>query len=99
MSDNAVNTNNEQYSVPKEYKPISVWGYFGYEILFAIPVLGLVLTIICCFSRNKNLKNFALSHFCLLVIFIVIFVALFFLGFGEILGEIASDYFDIELFF
>lgn len=99
MSDNNTNNYQQQNEVPREYKPISVWGYFGYEILFAIPVLGLVFIIICCLSRNKNLKNFALSHFCLLVIFIVIFVALFFLGFGEILGEIASDYFNLELFF
>ena len=30
-------TNND---VPEEYKPISMWGYFGYEILFAIPLIG-----------------------------------------------------------
>ena len=99
MSDNNTNNYQPNYEVPKEYKPISVWGYFGYEILFAIPVLGLILMIICCLSKNKNLKNFALSHFCLLVILIVIFAVFFFLGFGEILGEIASEYFDFELFF
>ena len=24
-------------NIPYEYKPISMWGYFGYELLFSIP--------------------------------------------------------------
>ena len=28
----------EQKNIPDEYKPISMWGYFGYEILFSIPI-------------------------------------------------------------
>ena len=25
--------------IPDEYTPISMWGYFGYEILFSIPIV------------------------------------------------------------
>ncbi len=87
----------ELNSIPREFKPISIWGYFGYEVLFAIPVIGLIFMIIFSFSKNKNLRNFTLSHFCLLVIFLVIIIAALALGAGEILGEIAEDYFDLYI--
>ncbi len=64
-------------NVPAEYKPIGMWGYFGYEILFAIPVVGLICLIIFAFApRNKNLKNFARSKFCVLILSFVITVVL-----------------------
>ena len=84
-------------SIPAEYKPISIWGYFGYEILFAIPVIGLIFMIIFSFSKNRNLKNFTLSHFCLLVILLVIVIAVLSLGVGETIGEILGDYFDFYI--
>lgn len=36
----------ENLNIPESYKPISMWGYFGYEILFSIPVIGLILLIV-----------------------------------------------------
>ena len=30
---------NENY-IPEEYTPISMWGYFGYSLLFSIPIVG-----------------------------------------------------------
>lgn len=57
-----------------EFKPISMWGYFGYEILFSIPFIGFILLIV--FStgatRNVNLRNFARSYFCYYIIVAVI---------------------------
>ena len=65
--------NNKSNHVPEEYKPISMWGYFGYEILFAIPVIGWIFIIIFALTApNVNLKNFARSQFCLLIIGIVL---------------------------
>lgn len=56
------------------FKPISMWGYFGYEILFSIPIVGFILLIV--FSaggtQNANLKNFARSYFCYYIIIAVI---------------------------
>lgn len=59
-----------------EYKPISMWGYLGYEILFSIPVVGFILLIIFSVggTSNKNLKNFARSYFCYLIIAIIFLV-------------------------
>ncbi len=67
-----------------DYTPISMWGYFGYEILFAIPCIGFIM--LCVFSfggtKNINLRNFARSYFCLVIIVAAIVAAFMFLGGG-----------------
>ena len=68
-------------NIPNEYKPISAWGYFGYEILFAIPIIGFIILVIFALggARNINLKNFARSYFCIyLLVFILYFIAALF---------------------
>ena len=60
---------NHYDHIPSEYRPISMWGYFGYTILFCIPVLGLILaTVWSLGAGNINLRNFARSQFCILII-------------------------------
>ncbi len=62
-----------QPMIPEEYKPISMWGYFGYQILFAIPIVGLIFLIIYSITaKNINLKNYARSYFCVLIIEIIL---------------------------
>ena len=65
---------NNQVNIPEEYKPISMWGYLGYQLLFAIPCIGIIILIVCAFGGNKNInvKNFARSYFCLFIIGFVI---------------------------
>lgn len=56
-----------------DYTPITMWGYFGYEILFAIPIVGFICLLIFSFSaHNINLRNFARSYFCFLIVVLVI---------------------------
>lgn len=70
-------------NIPEEYRPISMWGYFGYELLFSIPCIGFI--ILCVFAlggtRNINLKNFARSYFCLLIIGLILGLIIFLLVF------------------
>lgn len=69
--------------IPAEYKPISMWGYFGYEILFSIPIIGFIIALVfgfCGGTTNVNLKNFARSYFCALIIALVIIVLFALLG-------------------
>lgn len=68
---------NDLSNIPEEYRPISMWGYFGYELLFSIPCIGFILLLIFAFGGNKNynVRNFARSYFCFLII-VVILVAL-----------------------
>lgn len=69
---NAANVTN----IPSEYRPISMWGYFGYEILFMIPVVGWIILVVFALggTSNVNVKNFARSYFCLLIILLVLFL-------------------------
>ena len=63
-------------NLPYEYKPISMWGYFGYEILFSIPFIGFILLLVFSFggTKNINLRN---------SIIIIIFIAIMFLLYGS----------------
>jgi predicted RNA-binding Zn-ribbon protein involved in translation (DUF1610 family) len=64
-------------NVPPEYKPISMWGYFGYELLFSIPIVGLIVLIVFSFThKNVNVKNFARSYFCYLIVILIIIAIL-----------------------
>ena len=74
-------------SIPTEYKPISMWGYLGYQLLFAIPCIGFILLCVFAFggTSNINLKNFARSYLCLILIGVlitVVFVAIFGISLG-----------------
>lgn len=65
----------------ENYKPISMWGYFGYEILFCLPCIGLILCIVFSFApSNINVKNFARAHFCIYIIAIVLILLASILG-------------------
>ena len=75
---------NNYSNVPHEYQPITMWGYFGYTILFCIPILGLILAIVWAFgASNINLRNFARSRFCLFIIGIIISLICVALGLTE----------------
>ncbi len=64
--------------IPEEYRPISMWGYFGYEILFSIPLIGWICLIVFALTAsNINVRNFARSNFCVLIIYLVIAVVSF----------------------
>ncbi|MBR1796545.1 MAG: hypothetical protein IJ757_00800 [Clostridiales bacterium] len=68
---------NKFDNVPAEYKPIGMWVYFGYEILFSIPVIGFILLIILAFApKNYNVKNFARSYFCMMILVLVLTIVL-----------------------
>ena len=70
-------------SLPANLRPLSPWAYFGYSLLFSIPVVGFVLLIVFSFSRaNYNRRSFARSYFCsyiilgtLLLVFWIVMIA------------------------
>ncbi len=91
---NNYNNYNPQYTaietmIPPEYTPISMWGYFGYQLLFNIPVVGIILLIIFSISaKNVNLKNFARSYFCVTIIMLIL-LAVLIVSVGGIAGVTA----------
>ena len=60
----------QQPVIPEEYQPISVWGYFGYSVLFAIPIVGFICLLVFALggTENINVRNFARYHFCCLLV-------------------------------
>ncbi len=60
-------------NLPANLRVLSPWAYFGYTLLFSIPVVGFILLIVFSFNRgNFNRRSFARSYFCGLIIFAVI---------------------------
>lgn len=70
--DNGLHLDPPPYS--EDYTPISMWGYFGYELLFSIPCIGFILLLVFSFggTKNVNLRNFARSYFCFMIILLVL---------------------------
>ncbi len=65
-------------NIPEEYRPISMWGYFGYEILFSIPIVGFICLIVFAIgAKNVNKKNFARSYFCYTIIVCLVAIVIF----------------------
>ncbi len=61
--------------LPEAYRPLSPWAYFGLQILFAIPIVGLIFLIIFSFKRsNYTRRNFARSYWCGLILVAALFV-------------------------
>ena len=56
-----------------ENKPLSPWSYFGLEILYNIPIVGLDFLIIHAIgAQNINKRNFARSYFCFVIVVAII---------------------------
>lgn len=79
--------------IPAEYQPISMWGYFGYELLFSIPCIGFILLLVFAFggTKNKNLQNFARSYFCLMIIVVIIVVIFTAIAYGTVASTINTS--------
>ena len=55
--------------LPARLRPLSPWAYFGYNLLFAIPIVGFILLIVfSCSGANINRRNYARSFWCILVL-------------------------------
>lgn len=66
-----MNGNENGYSM--QYRPISAWGYLGYNLLFAIPLVGFILLIVFAVSdANINRRNYARSFLCVMLIMAIV---------------------------
>ena len=54
------------YKGPEEFRPISPWAYFGYSVLFTVPLIGL-----CFDNTNINKRNFARAFWCIYVVVVI----------------------------
>jgi len=78
--------------LPREYRPLSPWAYFGYSILFSIPFIGFICLIVFALSGdNINRRNFARSFFCIYAVAIIL--AIFLAVSGASLGFLANNFY------
>ena len=69
--------------LPSNLRPLSAWAYFGYTLLFSIPVVCFILLIVFSFNRgNINRRSFARSYFCSYIIVAVIILIVMLTGIG-----------------
>ena len=70
------------YEGPEQFRPLGAWEYFGYSILYSIPLIGFIMMIIFSFNdSNINRRNFSRSFFCGLIVFIAVMALLVATGF------------------
>ena len=61
------------YTGDPRFRPLSAWAYFGYSLLFSIPLVGLILLIVFSFDDDRIVRrNFARSYFCGLILVAVL---------------------------
>ena len=64
-------------SLPEKYRPLGAWAYFGYALLFSIPIIGFIFLIVFSVSdANINRRNYARSFWCILVVALIVTVIL-----------------------
>lgn len=79
---------NDYNNLPDEYRPISMLGYFGHEILFSIPIVGFIVLLVFSFggTKNVNLRNFARSYFCFLIVIVIFAIIVAIIGGAAAVG-------------
>ncbi len=89
-----------EYMLPPEYKPVSIWAYLGYSILFSLPVIGLIMLFIVGFGSNysKSLRNFAKYNLIMIAISTVL-VVLFYVFFFVVMGMSATGMMDEFMYY
>ena len=79
----------DEQNIPDKYRPISAFGYFGYNILFSIPLVGFILLIIFALdSSNINRRNYARSFFITILITVIIFIVFMMFGAGFLITNL-----------
>lgn len=83
----AANNGFSENDLPVQYRPLSAWAYFGWSMLFTCVPFGWIVAIVFAVGKtdNINLRNFARSMFCFLVV-IGIILLLFIGGMGCTVG-------------
>ena len=72
-------------NLPNEYRPMSAWGYIGYNILFSIPLIGFIMMIVFAFdnayiARRNYARSFLWIMLICTILSILFFVLILVLG-------------------
>lgn len=65
--------------LPSEYRPLGAWSYYGYKLLFSLPIIGFIALIVCALGNsNINRRSFARSYICAFIIDVILIAVLIF---------------------
>lgn len=82
---------------PMEEKAPSMWVFFGFMLLFAIPIVGFIAALVMSFSlKSKTLKNYSRASVVYSVVVSVISILLTVFAIGNIItgiGNIADEFY------
>lgn len=74
----------------EQIEPLSPWAYFGYSLLFNIPIVGIICLLIFSFDdSNINRRNFARSYWCIYVVIAVLALITILTGGGILVSLLA----------
>ncbi len=85
---------NNNVTIPEQYRPLSPWAYIGYQILFGLPLIGIIMVFVFAFSNeNLNRRNYARSYLYMmaLALGIAIIVGIFIAIFAVVAGGTVSS--------
>ena len=68
--------------LPHELKPVSAGEFFGYSLLFSIPLVGFIMLFVVAFGSNykKSLRNYAKLYLILMLVGVAISVVIMLIG-------------------
>lgn len=68
-------------NLPAEYQPLSAWAYFGYNLLYSVPIVGWIFMVVFALdSSNINRRNFTRSYFVIYAIFAIFLLIMIWTG-------------------
>ena len=75
---------NQGTGIPASHKPIGAWGYIGYNLLFSIPLVGIIMLFVFAFggTGNINLRNYSRSFLLIMLIALILWLIFAVLLFG-----------------
>ena len=63
-------------TLPKKFRPLGAWSFFGWACVFSLPLVGLVLAIVFSFvQKNLCRRNFARFFLCVRLVLVLLVVA------------------------
>lgn len=78
------------YDGSAEFRPLSPWAYVRYSLLFAIPIVGLIVLLVFTFSKkNINRRSYARSVWCGILLAVIVWIVLAILAYTNVIPSVS----------
>ena len=77
-------------NLPPKYRPLGAWAYFGYGLLFAIPLIGLISALACALSseniaRRSYARSYLIADFFAAILIVAVVLLLWMTGILDVI--------------